>query len=503
MLPQESSGLKPNGANGHHDGYEYYVQRPASLRQFVTVLFKRKSIILSLFISVVGTVTVGTFLLPPVYRSDSQIYVEREMDTEKALLLGLNLQLPYEKADWLNSESEILKSYPVTVRVIRALKLDEIDHPGKAMTEVEKAQNFERAVKKFQKTLKVEIAKNSNIIDIAYEAKDPRLAAAVVNKIVETYIQYRTELFTDSETYKFFEQQMKIADEQLRALEERQTDFKRSSEVVSPQAQTNILLSKLAEYQRSLTETQTRRIGKEAKLKIIREQFDSGKATSIPTTESSDSPSREKYIAKLKGDLLDMEVRRDRLLQKFTPEYEEVVNLTAQIDGTKKSIGSEVQQIIEEEESSIRVLQAQEHALQIAIAAINHDLRNFTEKEYQLSQLTRGIDDNKEVYSMLLKQREEARISLAKAQRGVKIRVVSPAVVSSEPVKPRKVLNIALAVFLGFVSGLGMAFFIEYFDHSLNSPEEVERYLGLPVLGAIREFRHGNGGKTTTETRRG
>jgi uncharacterized protein involved in exopolysaccharide biosynthesis len=97
------------------------------------------------------------------------------------------------------------------------------------LTDLQKAANFERAFKAFQKTLKVEVMRNSNIIDIAYDAKEPRLAAAVVNKLVETYSRYRSEVFTDSEPHDFFEQQIKIADEQLRALEERQTEFKRSA----------------------------------------------------------------------------------------------------------------------------------------------------------------------------------------------------------------------------------------------------------------------------------
>lgn len=501
MLPEGSRAHTHEQVSSFYGGYSYFAERPYSLRQFVDLLKKRKRLILSLFFSILGAVTLLSFLLPPIYRSNAKIYVEREIDTEKAMLFGLNSPLTYEKLDWLNSESEILQSYPVLERVMRALDLNKVEGSSQSLTELQKAANFERALKTFQKTLKVEVIRNSNIIDIAYDAKDPRLAAAVVNKLVETYSQYRAEVFTDTEPHDFFEQQIKIADEQLRVLEERQTEFKRDSEVISPQAQTGILLSKVSDYQRSLTETQTQRLGKAAKLKIIREQLKAGQAINIPTTESSNSLSREKYIAKLKGDLFDMEVRRDRLLQKFTPDYEEVVNLNSEIAVTKKSIHNEVQQIIEEEESSLRVLEAQERSLQAAIATINQDIKNFAEKEYQLSQLSRGIDDNKQIYSMLLKQREEARISLAKAQRGIKIRIVSPGIVPVKPIKPRKALNIALGIVLGLSVGLGMAFVVEYIQKSLRSPEGVdEGYLGLAEGVPIRELPQGDGSESPKET---
>jgi len=477
MLTREANGQEP----ARHYGYGYTIERDDTLQHTLALLLKRKRLILLTFLSIAGLVTIVTFLLPPVYRSHAAIYVEREFDPEKAFLLGFNAQLPYEKLDWLNSESEILQSQPVAERVIRDLKLNEVYFKGTPKSEAEKAKSFERTVKQFQRTIKVETPRNSNIIDIAYEAKDPRLAAAVVSHAISTYADYRAQVFADSVTPSFFEQQMKITGEQVSTLEKRQTEFKRSSELVSPQAQTTILVSKLADYQRSLTETQTQRIGKAAKLKIIREQYASGQILNIPTTESSNSLSREKYIGKLKGDLLDMEVRRDQLLRKFTPEYEEVVTLTAQIEGTRKSIRREVEQIIEEEQSNIRVLEAQERALQNAIASINQDVRNMAENEYQLSELSRGIEDNKAVYSMLLKQREEARISQARAQHGIKIRIVTPATVPVEPVKPRKLFNIAMGILLGLACGIGLAFSVEYYARSLKSYEEFQRYLGMPA----------------------
>jgi capsular polysaccharide biosynthesis protein len=66
--------------------------------------------------------------------------------------------------------------------------------------------------------------------------------------------------------------------------------------------------------------------------------------------------------------------------------------------------------------------------------------------------------------------------------------VVSPAVVPREPVRPKKRLNIALALFLGITGGLGLAFFMEYFDHTINTPDDLEKYTGIPVLGSIREI---------------
>ena len=463
-------------------------QHPASLRSFLFIIFKRKKIIITFFLLVVGIVTVGSFIMPVIYRAESKILLEKEISTEKALLFRMNFPQSYEKYDFVNAEMEIIKSYPVVSNVVKTFELDLLEQEDESLSDEEK--KFAKAINKFKENIEVENPKNSNIINISYESKNPELAAEVVNKFLEIYISYRADISSESEGYKFLEEQMLIADKKLRELEQSQADFKEEKEIGSPEAQREILLTRLADYEKISTTVRTNRIGKEAKLKVIKEQIKEGYNISIPSTESSDSPSREKYIAKLKGELLDMEIQREQLLQKFTPQYEEIVNLDNQITATKAKIENEIKQIVQMEETSIRALAAEERVLNRSINKYKNELGEFAQTEYEYKQISRGIDDNLEIYSMLLKQREEARISMAKLEKGVKIKIVSPAVTPREAVRPKKLLNIALAIFLGIFGGLGVAFFIEYFDHTINTPEDLEKYTAISVLGSVREIEY-------------
>ena len=454
--------------------------RSNSMRTLISVVFKRKHIIISVFVSILATVTIGTLMMKPVYQASSKILVERVMDSEKSLLFRMNFNLGFEKHDWIKSELEIIQSTPVMFQTIKKMKLDRTDFKGIDSADVN------LLLEAFKQKLKVENAKDSNVLDISYQSGDPKIAAGVVNNLVKVYMAHRARLFSESDQYQFFNNQIEFADKKLSELERLQTEFKQSKELISPERQGEILLSKISDYERALTTVRTRRIGKEAMLKVIKAQILYGDRTNIPVTESSNSLSREKYIAKLRGELLDLQMRRDRLLQRYTPEYEEVVQLEQAISRTQLRIEQEVDEIVKLEENAIRALQAEEKLLQDTINELNDQIRVFAQKEYELTRLSRGIDDNREVYSMLLKQREEARISQAKLERGVKIKVISPALAPSIPIKPKKKLNILLAIILGLVSGFGLAFFVEYFDHTLNSPEEVETHLELPVWGSIK-----------------
>lgn len=65
------------------------------------------------------------------------------------------------------------------------------------------------------------------------------------------------------------------------------------------------------------------------------------------------------------------------------------------------------------------------------------------------------------------------------------VQVIDPAQVPRNPIKPRKMLNMAIAGVLGLMVSVFIAFLVEFLDNSIKTPEDVENYLGLPVLGAI------------------
>ena len=460
--------------------------KPASLVNILNVVFKRKKLIITFFVTVVTIVTVGSYLWPPVYEASAKLILEREVDSEKILLLGQNFRDGYDRLDWISTEIDIIKSHPVAVQVVRDLKLDELDQDSKFSSNTDPARRFDKAVEGFEKTLSVSNSQNSNVIEIGYEGRDPRVLKEVVEKVISTYVNYRLELADGIESYQFFEDQMHIADENLRQLESRQTEYKKRKGMISPEDQRGILLARLADYEKTLTDVKMRRISREAKLAVIKKHQQNGGEMRIPSTGSADNMSRVQFIEKLESDLLDRELQRDLLLQKFTPQYQEVVDLEKQIMTIKTKIKQEIQQIIDMEEASLSILEAEENALRASIDNTKKEMQEFTKDEYELTQLKRGIDDNLELYSMFSKQWEEARISRVKPERGVKARVISPAYVPQDPVKPRKAYNIMLGLFFGLVGAFGFAFFIDYFDHSVGSPFELEQLTELNALGSVR-----------------
>jgi capsular polysaccharide biosynthesis protein len=68
------------------------------------------------------------------------------------------------------------------------------------------------------------------------------------------------------------------------------------------------------------------------------------------------------------------------------------------------------------------------------------------------------------------------------------VKVVDDAEVPTSPIKPNKKMNIAIAGVIGLMVGIGIIIAAEYFDNTIKNAEDVQKYLGLSILGEIPAF---------------
>ena len=63
--------------------------------------------------------------------------------------------------------------------------------------------------------------------------------------------------------------------------------------------------------------------------------------------------------------------------------------------------------------------------------------------------------------------------------------VIDTAVLPENPIKPNKLMNVAIATVLGLMISLFVVFLLEYMDNKIKKPEDIEKHLGLPILGVV------------------
>ena len=137
-------------------------------------------------------------------------------------------------------------------------------------------------------------------------------------------------------------------------------------------------------------------------------------------------------------------------------------------------------------ETESRVAKAREETLLGNVNQLRREGQDLNEKEIEYQTLARDSDSNQQLYDGLLKRLKETGVAGGLETNNV--RILEEAVVPRFPIRPNKTLNLMVSVIVCLIAAIGVAFGIEYFDTTVKSPDDVERYLGLPVIGIVPLF---------------
>lgn len=352
-----------------------------------------------------------------------------------------------------------------------------------------KILDFDSAVKSFMKNSEAKPVKDTNIIKISVKGHDP----AGVQKMVNTWAE---EFLAQGLSYnklearsvrKFLEEQLSVVSDQLKSSEESLQDFKESSQVVVLNVEAESSIAELAKFEAERAASVTERDGIRRFLSKIEEkrrqgakELDFWQVTAFPSLINNET------IWRLKDQLVSLSVRKRELDQVFEDTHPDLMVVNSQI--------ALIEQDLKREASSyIKALESKIEALDETIARFQEELERLPEKEIQLARLERNAKVNEEIYTLLLTRLKEAQIS--EAMEIGDIRIVDPAIMPKYPVKPNKKLNLALGFVVGLMFGISLAFFVEYFDTTIKSWEDVSKRLDLPMLGSIPRIRLPKGAK--------
>jgi uncharacterized protein involved in exopolysaccharide biosynthesis len=177
-------------------------------------------------------------------------------------------------------------------------------------------------------------------------------------------------------------------------------------------------------------------------------------------------------------------VRKEiQLVRNFLKEQEEDIRVTV---GTGNKVYQELEMERIKSEADLKSQQAKAAALMDQLSKLDEDIRSLDSRGKTISNLERELASNEKYYKTYVDRLEAARISEdMNRDKLANISVIQETVVPEKPVKPRKRLNILVSIFLGGISGIGLALCSEKISQGFQTPESAERRLGLPVLTSI------------------
>lgn len=478
-----------------------------TLRDFLAVLFKHKKRILVIFFGIVAVVTLLTFALPPTYEAKSTVLVKfgreylyrPEVGSDKSQVIPLGQP---SQEEILNSEIEIITNRDLIGKVVGTVGIDRL-YPGLAKKTYRNGLTpKDVAVTRLSKKLFVQGIRKSNVIKIGFRNEDPRLAADVVNLLVEAFKEKHLQVYSDPQS-SFLEEQLADYRRKLNASEDALRDFKQAHGVYALDEQRNLLLKQRVELDTAQKETR-------AKVQELQERLRSLKAQVRATMEDGNAfvySEQGKILTDAKSKLLDLRLKEQELLIKYKEDSPPVKDIRKEIqmaaeflDAQEKDVtakvrnGNLVYQEAEKErirtEADLKAQEAKLISLGLQVSGIDRDLRSLDGRETDLQNLKRDLTINERNYQNYVEKHEEARISEdMNRKKMANISVIQAAAVPVEPIRPKKALNIALAILFGAACGLGAAFLSEYLGRTFNTAQDVERILGLHVLTSVTVSR--------------
>ncbi len=465
-----------------------------TLRDLLNIIFKHKAKMIIIFLTVVVTVTVGSFLMSPVYEASSKILVkfgrENVFTPTNQAASGNSILFDNSREERINSEIEIFKGRNLIQKTINDVGINNLypDIDNKSLSSRPWAKELtplEKATLAFEKKLNVEAVKKSDVIEVTFQNGDPVVASQAVNSLIDAFLAHHLSVHKQSQQYSFFDEQVTLLEKKLRDSEKELENIRKQNNISSLDEQKTLLLKQISDLEVELAKTSGEISENEGKMQALKGNS-SAALTEIRMGEETDL--NPHAISAIRSRLADLRLKEEELLGKYTEESVMVTNVRREMKKAQELLAKEEKTYHDKAITSIantlNALKSKETSQEQHLANYRQALTRINSVELQLKELERQVELNEENYQLYIKNMEEARISDAMDnQKIANISVIEPAQPPIKPIKPKKLLNMLLSIFLGGFAALGVAFSSEYLSHSFNNSGDVKRHLGVAGYG--------------------
>lgn len=429
-------------------------QYDLNLQDYLRILRRRWKVVAGCCLALGAMTLILTPRARPVYEAGARVKWSRT-DSVTGLFLEA---FTWSPGDDLATQAQIITSKPVALKA--AQRLGRI--PVSATIESVLAdRTLSAALEAMLSTYSARPIDNTSLIEIKSACPTAEEAVQFVNAVMQEYIIRHTfERNRQAiEAREFVERQVAEVSTRLRAAEERLTRFKEANVGASmPDAK------EIQFFQDEAGRTEARLASLQQLADLLDHPGDPG---SSPELLLVDLP--EEGLANLRLELARLEDRKRQILAFQKDDAPEVKSIKEQIDLLTGRLRRETH-------SALNLARGRKRDLDAKLA-------RFPRAEQTLMELQREVQVNTEAYQMLMRKHQEALIK--EADKVQELTVVEEATAAVPRHAPGRVLRSLVGLIVGLLLGLVAAFLAETLDTSIGSIEDVEEYLGLPVIGVV------------------
>ena len=352
---------------------------------------------------------------------------------------------------------------------------------------------------------------NRGVAVASEEDCDQVRAETIANTLARTYIKQNLEFkfLTSKEATDWLGERLAEQRTKVEASEVALQRYREQNDAVALEDRQNIVVQRLAELNAAVTSATTERLNQEARYRQLmqiqqggdREALDAfpavlGNRFIQQIQQGGDREALDafpavlgnRFIQELKAELATLQRELAQQTEGRGDRHPEVIRVRSEVQTAERRLEAEVQKVVEGERNEFQAAQTQEQSLVASLESQKGEALALDRRGIEYGVLRRDAESNRQIYESLLQRTKETGIS--GELRTSNIRVVDMAERPRTPASPRRGLNLLLALLGGSMFGVGLAFFFEYLDDRLKSPDEIKAHLGLPSLGLIPALKN-------------
>ena len=340
------------------------------------------------------------------------------------------------------------------------------------------------AIGAYMSGLSIKPVTDTNLVNIVFTTPDGELSARLANAHAHAYIRQGIELHSQAneEAQKFLEQKLVDLKEKLQKSEYALNRYRRDQGIVpglmSLDGKETIVLDRLTELSKGLTEAQVARLEIEAKVQLIRNhQYDA-----LPEVHA------DKMLADLRSSYDAMSTEYAGMAKQFKPDYPPLAQLQAKRDQVQRAMDEETHRVTASIESAYQEAKGKEDRLQEEMDKSRTHALGLNDAAVEYAILQREVDTNRDLYNSVLQRMKD--VGLAAEARSSNVVIVDEAQPSTSPSSPQMSKSVTTSAVLSLAGAVALAFLLEFLNNRLKTPEEVEQYLRLPNLAVVPVFSY-------------
>ena len=462
-------------------------------------------------------------LMPPTYKAETILLIERNTPQVLDFRAVLADSIGLESYDFYKTQYEILKSRALAARVIQeqgletepvftgawreawpSTRLVDAVTGGVVMAKAWLKQWFssprpveddpraagEERIDRYLDMMEIVPTQKTQLVKVAFSTPDRQLSARMANAHAQAYIRHGRDRRTqaNAEAQAFLEGKLGELKERVNQSEAALNSYRQSKDVISLNDRENVVVERLVDVNKHLTDAEAERIGLESQVELVRKR----RYESLPAVGNNT------LIQTLTAQAVQLEGEYANLAAMFKPGYARLDQLRVQVEATRRRLNAEIRTVVEGLESSYLAAVSREKRLRATMQAQKAAALRFKNAAVDYAILEREVNTNRQLYDNVLQRMKETGV--AAELRSSNVLVVDEAKPPRRPSSPKIPQSLILGALVGLLGGVGVIFLREHLDHTLKSLEEAERYLRLPTLGLVPNLPGLEGGRHAPRT---